>query len=231
MCWFWVCPGALEINPNVKSVAFNCCSFFKPFPFSEEISHLNTTTDRLHGVKRTRFTLGPSLLPLITTFLIAYILGLTLGWQLGLAIVITATVLYLILCGELDFSVISIQNVSKFLITSFRNLVIGRKLLNQRFLFKGLLHEAGFENGDCSTCAKQIDTSIRDPYWQDSVARGHREEYKLVWMVADASSPQSSFSYWLTGELKWCGRGCIFVCCNSPAEHIDKLVTWPQGFA
>ncbi|THD22989.1 hypothetical protein D915_005899 [Fasciola hepatica] len=69
----------------------------------EEISHMNVMANHSNSAQRTRFTFGSSLLPLIATFLIAYILGLTLGWQLGLAIAVTATVLYLILSAVVFF--------------------------------------------------------------------------------------------------------------------------------
>ncbi|KAF5403275.1 hypothetical protein PHET_03012 [Paragonimus heterotremus] len=67
---------------------------------SEQISLLINGNQAYLQRNPIRFNVCTCLVPLFLVLLVGYILGLTLGWQLGLAVAVTATVLYLITCCE-----------------------------------------------------------------------------------------------------------------------------------
>ncbi|KAF8571952.1 hypothetical protein P879_01098 [Paragonimus westermani] len=71
---------------------------------SEQISLLINGNQAYLQRNPIRFNVCTSLVPLFLVLLVAYILGLTLGWQLGLAVAVTATVLYLITCCVISYN-------------------------------------------------------------------------------------------------------------------------------
>ncbi|KAF7259138.1 hypothetical protein EG68_03562 [Paragonimus skrjabini miyazakii] len=71
---------------------------------SEQISMLINGNQAYLQRNPIRFNACTCLVPLFLVLLVGYILGLTLGWQLGLAVAVTATVLYLITCCVVSYN-------------------------------------------------------------------------------------------------------------------------------